>query len=372
LIETTHEITLSGARLADTVEARTPHSIARRKRELRRRVRHMRAPKPMTIARCASGLAAMAATLSSVANGAQLVATRFVVQHHDPLVVALLRYTIAFACLAPLLGRARLPSGRDCVIILSLGAIVAGICPWLLTLSMQYTTASRGALVICTSPLLTLIAAAVLGYEKCTARRLAGAACALLGVVVGLSDQLTAGTAQSLINLGDAIVLFTTLLLALFNVYAGTVLTRHRATTMVPIAMIGGLVVLFGFAAFDGALRAVPLLTGPDWVAIVFCGTVGGAGVLLLWSWAIEYASAGRIAVFVTAAPMSAAMTGAIVLSEPITIQLVAGTVLIIAGIYLVYRPAPAAAAAQEPRIADLDFTRASQSTQRVGPPSQA
>lgn len=299
----------------------------------------------MTIVRSATGLAALAATLSSIANGAQLVATRFIVQQNDPLVVALMRYAIAFACLLPLLrNSSNWPARRDCVIILMLGAMVAGICPWLLTLSMQYTTASRGALVICTSPLLTLMAAALLGYEKCTVRRLAGALCALLGVLVGLSDRLLAGTAQSFINLGDAIVLFTTILLALFNVYAGTMLLRYRATTVVPIATIGGLVVLFGLAAAHGSLGAILLLTGPDWFALLFCGTAGGAGVLLLWSWAIEHASAGRVAIFVTAAPMSAAITGAVVLSEPVTVQLVAGTALIIVGIWLVYQTAPEAA----------------------------
>jgi uncharacterized membrane protein len=135
-------------------------------------------------------------------------------------------------------------------------------------------------------------------------------------------------------------------------------LLRYRATTIVPIASIGGLIVLFGLAATHGSLTAIPLLTGPDWLALFFCGTAGGAGVLLLWSWAIEHASAGRVAIFVTAAPMSAAITGAIVLSEPVTVQLIAGTVLIIAGIYLVYRTTEAAT--PEPRAADFDRPGAS------------
>lgn len=325
----------------------------------------------MLIPRSATGLAAIAATLSSIANGAQLVATRFLVQQNDPLAIALLRYAIAFACLAPLLLTAsHWPSRRDCAIILVLGVIVAGICPWLLTLSMRYTTASRASLVLCTSPLLTLTAAALLGYEKCTTRRFAGAAFALLGVLVGLSDGLLAGTARSSINFGDAIALFTTTLLALFNVYAGTMLLRHRATTIVPIATIGGLIVLFGLSAASGSLRAIPLLTYPDWGALLFCGTAGGAGVLFLWAWAIENASAGRIAVFVTAAPMSAAVVGAIALSEPITVQLIAGTALIIVGIYLVYKTTPETT--KDAGTANFDVARAAQPAPRTASGSHA
>jgi drug/metabolite transporter (DMT)-like permease len=82
--------------------------------------------------------------------GICIVATRFLVQQNDPLVVALLRYSIAFVCLLPLLRKASpWPTPRDCAIILGLGSIVADFCPRLLTLSMQYTTASRGALILC-------------------------------------------------------------------------------------------------------------------------------------------------------------------------------------------------------------------------------
>jgi hypothetical protein len=73
------------------------------------------------ILRSATGLAAIAVTLSSIANGAQLAAIRFVVQQNDPLAVAL-RYAIAFACLAPLLRNlSRWPTRRDYAIILILG-----------------------------------------------------------------------------------------------------------------------------------------------------------------------------------------------------------------------------------------------------------
>jgi drug/metabolite transporter (DMT)-like permease len=99
---------------------------------------------------------------------------------------------------------------------------------------------------------------------------------------------------------------------------------------------MGGVVVLSGMAAARGAPRTVLLLTGLEWIVLLLSGTVGGAGVLLLWSWATEYASAGRIAVFVTTTAISAAIVGALVLSEPIMLQLVSGTGLIVAGIYLV------------------------------------
>jgi drug/metabolite transporter (DMT)-like permease len=153
----------------------------------------------------------------SIANGAQLVAMLLVVQQHDPLALAFLRYVIASACPAPLLHRSRWPSTWHCAIIFGLGAVVAGA--WILAISMRYTTASRGVLVICASPLLKLTLASVLGHERCTIRRIAGSCCARLGVTLGLSDQPLAGAGLSSINRGDAIALSRTLLLALSNVW---------------------------------------------------------------------------------------------------------------------------------------------------------
>ncbi len=290
--------------------------------------------------RATSTIAAIAAAVASCANGAQLAVTRLIVQRHDPLAVAFLRCAIAAACLAPLLRRSQCPPARDCATILALGGVVAGLCPWLLTIAMQYTTASRGALVICSSPLLTLPFAAMVGQERCTRRRVAGCCCALIGVAVGLSGQLVTGTPMT-INRGDAVVLLTTVLLALFNVCAARMLTRYPAHTIAPIACLGGLVVLFAFTLAGGTLGGLPLLAAEDWLAVLFCGTVGGAGVLLLWSWAIEQASAARIAIFVTAAPISAAAAGVILLAENLPPQLAVGTGLILVGIYFVYRAEP-------------------------------
>jgi drug/metabolite transporter (DMT)-like permease len=290
----------------------------------------------------ATSTAAVAATVASCANGAQLAVTRLIVQRHDPLAIAFLRCAIAAMCLAPLIRKSQCPPVRDCATILALGGVVAGLCPWLLTIAMQYTTASRGALVICTSPLLTLTFAALLGQERCTLRRVAGCCCALIGVAVGLSGQLVTETPM-ILNRGDGVVLLTTVLLALFNVCAARMLTRYPAHTIAPIACLGGFAVLFAFTLADGAVGALPLLAVKDWLAVVFCGSIGGAGVLLLWSWAIEQASAARIAIFVTAAPVAAAAAGVILLAETVSPQLVAGTSVILAGIYLVYRAEPLA-----------------------------
>lgn len=74
---------------------------------------------------------------------------------------------------------------------------------WLLILRCSIRPSSRGALLLCTNPLLRLIATAALGFEETTPRRLAGALCALLSVLLALSDRPLAGIAQSFFNFGE-------------------------------------------------------------------------------------------------------------------------------------------------------------------------
>ena len=140
--------------------------------------------------------------------------------------------------------------------------------------------------------------------------------------------------AQTLFNFGDAIVLFTTILLALLNVYAGRILRRLRREYNSPDRNDRRRYCSFR----DGRCPRLPKnYSVANWFGtdrLLFCGTVGGAGVLLLWSRAVEHALAGRIAVFVTASPVSAAIVGPLVLCEPITLNFVSGAVLIVAGIY--------------------------------------
>ncbi|MEJ1975590.1 MAG: hypothetical protein WDN49_05380 [Acetobacteraceae bacterium] len=55
--------------------------------------------------------------------------------------------------------------------VAGLGLLFFGLFPILFNASLVFTTAARGALALSTLPLLTLVAGAVLGVEKLTARK---------------------------------------------------------------------------------------------------------------------------------------------------------------------------------------------------------
>jgi drug/metabolite transporter (DMT)-like permease len=72
-----------------------------------------------------------------------------------------------------------------------------------------------------------------------------------------------------------------------------------------------------------------------QWSVMAFLGVFGGALTFLLWSYALERTTPTRVAVSVTVNPVASALFAAHVLSEPITVNLVAGLVLVAGGIAL-------------------------------------
>ncbi len=98
-----------------------------------------------------------------------------------------------------------------------------------------------------------------------------------------------------------------------------------------------------GFGA--AVLIAVGLLTdraivlgsfGPSqWIAGIYLGVGGGALAFILWVLALQRATPTRVAATMTATPIAAALVGAQLVGEPITINLVIGLIAVFAGIWV-------------------------------------
>ena len=105
-------------------------------------------------------LALFAAALTGIQVGAAMVATRVVVHDMGPGTLAFLRYAVG--------ERARF-AWRDLGPIAVLGIFQFGVLIALLNVGLRYTTSARAALLFATFPLMTMVAAALLGREGLTA-----------------------------------------------------------------------------------------------------------------------------------------------------------------------------------------------------------
>src|SRR5262245_36468335 len=138
-------------------------------------------------------LAMAAAAATGVQVGAAMVATRFVVDQTGPASLALLRYVVGFCCLLPFLfwsGERMRFEGRDWLPIALLGITQFGILIALLNYGLRFIPSGRAALIFATFPLLTMVIAAALGYERLTVSKTLGVLLTIAGVGATLGDKV--------------------------------------------------------------------------------------------------------------------------------------------------------------------------------------
>src|SRR5262249_19166055 len=136
--------------------------------------------------------AVLAAAATGVQVGAAMVATRFVVDQTGPASLAFLRYAIGVLCLAPfvLYSRERLRfEGRDCLPIALLGIMQFGILIALLNYGLRLIPSRGAALIFATFPLLPMVNAAALGYERLTLTKALAVLLTIAGVGAPLGDK---------------------------------------------------------------------------------------------------------------------------------------------------------------------------------------
>jgi len=222
-------------------------------------------------------LPVLSSAAASVITGTALVATRHVVMQADGLTVAMLRYVIAALCLLPLVPifHSFDVERRDLAPIAALGALYFGLFPWCISAAMQYTTASQGAILLASTPALTLLLARLMGTETLSAGKSFGVIFAILGAATafGSAERGIGGATW----LGNLLMVVAALSGAAYAVFSKPYLTKYPPLTVTAVAMAAGAVALSGTWAFTELPAGPPRLDGRGWLEILYIGAIGGA-----------------------------------------------------------------------------------------------
>jgi drug/metabolite transporter (DMT)-like permease len=283
------------------------------------------------------------AFIAAIVFGASVVAVRVAVRDIPPLTLAMLRFGQGgFLLLLFLLiwARGLLRIGwSDVPYLLLLGAIFFTIFPVTFNMSLRLTEASRGALMLATMPLWSVLLARAAKKERLSTRQICGVLLTFAGVGIVLAERgLTfAGTRLSLA--GDALMLVTALCGAVYGVLAKRMLTRYKAMTVTAYTMMFGTLLLVPAAFFEDPSSAMARMHTDTVMLVLFLGIFGGAIGYFLWTFALTRLSPTQVAVYVNVNPMIATLLGATLLAEKITGVFIAGFVAVLGGVLLVNLP---------------------------------
>jgi drug/metabolite transporter (DMT)-like permease len=280
------------------------------------------------------------AFIAALLFGASVVAVRVAVRDIPPFTLAILRFGQGgFLLLLLLLIWTRdllRIRWRDVPYLVLLGVIFFTIFPVTFNASLRLTEASRGALMLATMPLWSVLLARVAKRERLSTRQISGVLLTFAGVSVVLAERgLTfAGTSLSLV--GDVLMLVTAVCGAVYGVLAKRMLTRYKAMTVTAYTMMFGTLLLVPAAFFED-FSSVMARMRPDTVMLVlFLGIFGGAIGYFLWTFALTRLSPTQVAVYANLNPMIATLLGATLLAEKLTGMFMAGFAAVLAGVLLV------------------------------------
>ena len=284
--------------------------------------------------------------------GAAYVFAALALRGFSPILLVSLRLALAALVLAAVLqagdgigDAARLMRERPGAVLIL--AVTVSAAPFgLITSGQDYIPAGTTAVLISSVPLW----AAVLGIwmdrsHRVGARQAVGLALGFCGVALVVGAE-TVQTAQEL--LGAGLVLLGAAAVAIGNFYSQSRFAAEPPMTRATLtAALAAIVLAPGAAATGNVELALTPVVGLLGLA------VGSTALLLVLTfWLIDAVGPRRAALSAYLAPAFALLLSAIVLGEPITVAAVGGLVLIVAGVVLAARTAPARPEAVAPSAA--------------------
>jgi drug/metabolite transporter (DMT)-like permease len=220
-----------------------------------------------------------------------------------------------------------------------LGAVFFSLFPLSFNAGLQFTQASRGALMLATMPIWSMLLARVAVGERLVARQMLGIGLSLCGVLIVVAERGLILESGGRALLGDALVLLTAFWGALYGVLAKRVLSREHALTLVAYGMSIGTILLLPIALAEGLVDELgqfdPSLAG----IVLFLGIPGGAIAFGLWTAALVRLSPTQVTVYINLNPVVAAVLGMVLLSERATPLFLVSFAAVIAGVALVNWP---------------------------------
>jgi drug/metabolite transporter (DMT)-like permease len=275
------------------------------------------------------------AIVSSSLGAGAAVATRYLVGAADPITLAAIRFGGGFLCVLPLalmLG-VRWPQRSDWPAVAGLGLMFYALFFVFYNIALSYTTVARGTLALSTLPLMTMAVGALLGIEELRARKTTGVLIAMLGVAISLASGL--GTAPQGAWRGDLVMVGATLCMAFYNVWSRPLIQRSSALGFLAAGMGAGGIALIATSVSTGGAALLAAFDSRQWIAALYLAAGGGALAFFLWVYALQLASPTRVANTMAVNPLVAALLAALILGEPVTLNVLAGLLAVFAGIWI-------------------------------------
>lgn len=278
--------------------------------------------------------AALALTAAMLVWGSSSVFMRtlaLALSHENSLAVRYLCLTLINVIALAWLGTWRIPRADWPRFLVAGVAGMAGY-NWFVNAGFELVPAGVGTLVTMVEPLMIAILAAMLLGEKLTRWVLLGVAVAIAGAAVLFWPDLTAETQHSVSGRGLFYLFLCCIGWAIYTIATKPLLARHDSFTVTAITMLIAAPILIASAS-----EPLPALVGRldlrQWCEVAYLVLASGLAGTMLWNYGSKHLSSTAAGTFLYLIPVVAVASGALILGEAVTVYVVAGGLLMLAGV---------------------------------------
>jgi len=286
----------------------------------------------------ATGL--MLAAAGSIAFSGKAIIVKLAFRHGvDAVTLVMYRMLFAlplFLLLAWWASRGKPPLTRkDWLGVLWLGLTGYYLASFLDFAGLVYITASFERLILYLNPTLVLVLGWVLYGKRIRMQQAVAMAVSYSGVLLVFGHEMN--VQGSHVVLGAALVFASAISYAIYMSYSGELVGRLGALRLAGLATSVACLLCIGQFVLLRPLAAARVAEPVIWLSLLNATACTALPVLLVMM-AIERIGSGLTAQIGMIGPMSTILMGVLILDEPLNPWIIAGTVLVVGGVFLVTR----------------------------------
>jgi drug/metabolite transporter (DMT)-like permease len=202
-------------------------------------------------------------------------------------------------------------------------------------MGLQYITASLERLILYLNPTIVLLLGWLLWGKKISRSQILAFALSYAGVLLVFGHEVKLDGAN--VGLGTALVFASALSYALYLSYSGQLVQELGSLRLAGLATSVACVLCIVQFAVMKPLAAMHVPAPVLWLSVLNATACTVAPVLMVMM-AIERLGSAKTAQIGMVGPMSTILMGVWLLGEPMNLWIVAGTILVLGGVYLVSR----------------------------------
>lgn len=277
--------------------------------------------------------------MTAIFWGGTFVSGRMLAESIPPFSAAFIRFFIAAVCLyAIIAGReGSIPrlERRHFLPVTLLGLTGVFAYNAFFFSGLKLVAASRASIIIANNPIIISILSSLFFKEKLSPTKVAGICISVSGAVIAISRGNPLALFAGGIGRGDFFIFGCVLSWAAYSLLGKRVMQDLAPLSAVAHSAAIGMLALLIPACFEGMPAALPTYSWADWCNLAYLGWFGTVLGFVWYYEGIQAIGPSRASLFINFVPISAICLAHVILNEPLTLSLMIGGAMVVAGVSL-------------------------------------